>query len=201
MVTCEFLQQRPLKNLNFNVEEPMDKTSAEVLRSNFKIVSVVTGIMILLMAFFAPSAITESLLPESISLSQSLIIGVGAAIAFSYLSSRFYRDGVMDIPAKTITLVAQSLLEEVFFRFNLVMITKALGLGFIEILLISVVQAFFFMLAHRGNKGFKQFLFGFLWFWLAYYFGILPPMFGHVGSNLGLRAKIRKEQGWLYDEE
>ena len=90
----------------------------------------------------------------------------------------------------------QSTLEEILFRFNIVMMLKSSGATALWIVVVvALLQAYFFAVLHNTKAFPKALVSSFCYFIAAFYYGMVPAIIAHSVGNLLIRAKMLRDAG------
>lgn len=139
--------------------------------------------------------ISDVLFPSSVA-PTALATAVATIFVFG-LVTVFYRAN----PERTVLqpaayFLAQSTLEEILFRFNIVMMLKSSGATALWIVVVvALLQAYFFAVLHNTKAFPKALVSSFVYFIACYYYGMIPAIIAHSAGNLLIRAKMLKDAG------
>jgi hypothetical protein len=172
----------------------MNTESWNALIKRGGITAIVTALFCVVMT---PSweTISSVIFPASL-ISTGLVTVLVVIIALG-LVVVFYRPNPELVPLRSAAYyLMQPGLEEVLFRFNIIMVLKESRVeAFWLILVIALLQAYLFAVMHNVKAFPKVLISSFVYFIAAYYYGMIPAVVAHTVGNLVVRAKMLRDSG------
>lgn len=155
---------------------------------------VTLGIMLV----FKPSwtVVLTTLLPAPLgNLPKGIVVTTGLASSLVFIFSAWSNPGRVRLGSVSY-YVGQSSLEELLFRFNIVLLLRHYGVESIWIVLIVMaLQAYLFAVLHSVRAFPKALVAACIYFLATWWYGPIPAMVAHITSNLLLRTIIANRQG------